>query len=257
MRYRKTLLLPVLVAGCTLMHVPQAARGETAIPPLQVIHSREAAGAVAGTASSPYGHPDVETFVLRNASDKTVTAWKFSCVYGLNDGRQYIQGRGEDAYRVDWAPGRPMPLLPGGTLLTEMPYVAPVGGPYAVRTCGISAVVFEDGATWGAPTEVERILERRRGHLEEADNLLHAITRLVGDGRALTPALVSEYLEPALPNGRWGLYREQVARVRSEARNGDAAAALTDLTRELRADMERLEYRLPASAPVPERPTER
>lgn len=191
-------------------------------------------------ASSPRrgGAPPAEReWLLQNVSDAPIAAWNYACVSGGRDGRGGWTGSGRDGFGS--ARSGSGLLQPGEADVVSLPEPPLRESPFEVWSCGVSAVVFADGRTWGSPEVLDRVFERRVAQAREARRLLGAIERLqpAGATRLLDARRVVAVLEAALPEDRVGTYRGRVAGLESAA-GDELAERLAALAVEARSDLD-------------------
>ncbi|HEX6202847.1 MAG TPA: hypothetical protein VF100_07585 [Thermoanaerobaculia bacterium] len=141
------------------------------------------------------GTPPAEReWLLQNVSDAPIAAWNHACVPGGRDGRGGWTGSGRDAFGSARA-GSGL-LQPGEADVVSLPEPPPRESPFEVWSCGVPAVVFADGRTWGSPEVLDRVFGRRVAQAREARRLVGAIERLqpgdgwIGPGDAIFPWLL-------------------------------------------------------------------
>lgn len=218
----------------------------SATAPLRLLAPGEAALAAPETASRRRaGAPPADgERLLQNVGDAPIAGWQHSCVHGLADGRGGWVGSGRDAFgsaRV--ASGL---LQPGEADPVSVPEPPPRESPFQVWSCGVAAVIYADGSTWGSPEILDRFFERRVAQAREAQRLLDAIGRLQPEGasRLLDAHEVVSALEAALPTDRSGVYRDRVAALDRASAGADLAERLTALAGELRSNLDAMLPRL-------------
>ncbi len=143
--------------------------------PLRIVSKKAETKAVLPTPKGlTESDPRTFSFSLRNESDKVITAWRFSCIFGANDGHHAIASSEEDDFRAfermnnEWSPDRGV-LFPGVIIDFEVPGNSQiVSGPYGVVACRVDAVVFADGSYAGDATVANEIFERRRREAADA-----------------------------------------------------------------------------------------
>lgn len=209
---------------------PQAGPGRAA--PLRLIES----GVGAAARSSAFGAASEASrrHRLHNVGDKAISAWHFACVHGLADGRAAWVGHGADAFGRRTGDAL---LPPGEAVDVDVPPAPPRESPFAVWTCGPTAAIFTDATSWGAPEALDLLFGQRVEQTREAMRLRGAVGRLreASHGRRVDAEEVSSALAAALPEDRWGRYRNEIGRVTGGREIGEG---LRDLEEQLVRDLD-------------------
>jgi hypothetical protein len=192
--------------------------------------------------------PEERQRLLQNTADSPIAAWHFACVFGLADGRSGWIGEGADAFpglRSDETvrAGDASLLLPGEALLVTVPEPPVRESLYEVWSCGPTAAIFADGDVWGSPQVLDRLFARRLDDTREAIRLLRALERVeeAAATRRLEVEGIAAALDAALPQEeRWGRYRGEVAIATRPESPRAVAAALAELERNVRDDLDRM-----------------
>lgn len=187
--------------------------------------------------------PTKVRFVYQNRSGRALTAWSHRCVVASNDGRSGWSGTSVDVfsslvlpYGIEDVEERL--IQPGETLQFEVGEDFHRDGPYAIQTCGLVAVVFDDGTALGSPELLDDIFARRRAL---AKNVLETLEALQ-DAEGLGGVSSAESLERVLgrPAVR-GPYEPQLAGLIAETgRTGRVSSRdLRSLEAQVTVDYER------------------
>jgi hypothetical protein len=234
-----------ILAACFVL--PTTAVVAAADSPLVVLHrdlpaSRHAASGVEDVGTGQW--------TLMNIGEVPIVAWHFACVHGSADGRETWIGQGSDT--VEWTSeatpspaATTAPIAPGGTVVVDMPVPAR-RNEISVWACGPTAAVAADLSSWGAPEVLGGIFERRRQSAVEAHRLLEAIRRVreVAAARELDRGAILATLEAALPVGRLGAYRGEVASAGRPSSTDAILGNLEALERRIGADLRRMSEHL-------------
>jgi hypothetical protein len=211
---------------------PEAQASPERAGPLRLIET----GVGAAARSSAFGAASEPSrrHRLHNVGDKAISAWHFACVHGLPDGRAAWVGHGADAF------GRRAGdtlLPPGEAVDVDVPPAPPRESPFAVWTCGPTAAIFTDATSWGAPEALDLLFGQRVEQAREAMRLRGAVGRLreASHGRRVDAEEVSSTLAAALPEDRWGRYRNEIGRVTAGREIGEG---LRDLEEQLVRDLD-------------------
>ncbi|HEV7765433.1 MAG TPA: hypothetical protein VGQ76_10560 [Thermoanaerobaculia bacterium] len=113
--------------------------------------------------------PNEVTYVLENTSGKIVTAWEFACMSATHAGKSArMSVNSHDAYFEMVTPRSGSGVDPNSRLIwpgERTSRVVPIDpasdGPYAARTCGPLAVIFEDGTFEGPAARAEAMFADR------------------------------------------------------------------------------------------------
>lgn len=199
-----------VLAAAARAEAPRAQAGPGGAAPLRLIES----GVGAAARSSTFGAAleAGRRHRLHNVGDKPISAWHFACVHGLPDGRAAWVGHGADAF------GRRAGdtlLAPGEAVHVDVPPAPPRESPFAVWTCGPTAAIFTDATSWGSPEALDLLFGQRVEQAREAMRLRGAVGRLreASHRRRLDAEEISSALGAALPEDRWGRYRNEISRV--------------------------------------------
>ncbi|HEX6202306.1 MAG TPA: hypothetical protein VF100_04820 [Thermoanaerobaculia bacterium] len=238
----------ILVAA-TRAEAPRPEAATRAGSPLRLIDPSAAPGAAPQSTPSrrAAGAADRQR-LLQNTSDSPIAGWHFACVFGLADGRSGWIGQGSDAFpglrtAETVRAGEASLLLPGEALVVSVPEPPLRESPYEVWSCGPTAAIFADGSAWGAPRVLDRLFARRLDETREAIRLLRALERVeeAAATRRLAVEEIAAALDAALPQEeRWGRYRGEVAAATRPESPRAVAAALAELERNLRDDVDRM-----------------
>lgn len=121
---------------------------------------------------------------LSNVSERTITAWRLSCVYSESDGRSAISSLESDAFlQYEWQLDSPQPgqgaVAPGEVFDIVIPRPAEtVISLYEALACQVDAVLFADGSQAGDPAAAKLLFDGRArlaADAEEAIGLLAAL----------------------------------------------------------------------------------
>lgn len=217
--------------------------------PLRLIDPSAAPDAAPqSVASRPAASAADRQRLLQNTSDAPIAGWHFACVFGLADGRSGWIGEGADAFPglrtgETVRAGDASLLLPGEALVVTVPDPPDRLSPYEVWSCGPTAAIFADGSAWGASQVLDRLFARRLDETREAIRLLRALERVeeAAARRRLEVEEIAAALDAALPQEeRWGRYRGEVAIATRPESPRAVAAALAELERNVRDDLDRM-----------------
>jgi hypothetical protein len=104
-------------------------------------------------------------------------------------------------------------------------------------TCGPTAAIFTDATSWGAPEALDLMFGQRVEQAREAMRLRGAVGRLreASHGRRVDAEEIDSALAAALPEDRWGRYRNEIGRVTGGREIGEG---LRDLEERLVRDLD-------------------
>jgi len=179
---------------------------------------------------------------FRNDSERTVTAWRFTCLRAPGEGRRYSSGYSEvDAlFELVIPPaerrGKSELIRPGDIVEEAVSFKAAFfDHPYAAVSCQYEAVIFDDGSFAGSREAVNGLFEHRSKRAAEALTALRLIEDLAALGDAVdTPrsqALLEEVgqLVAARKSAYWSWVEDAAALARGEGRaEGPTFANLRD-----------------------------
>ncbi len=230
---RNVCLLLGLLVGWTLA-APLAQAAPRDEVPLKIV-SKSSDGRLGSSILGP--PPANYTLSLRNDSDKTVTAWKFSCVYAQNDGNFAVASLEEDSFfpyelGIVADSSKHGPVEPGDVREIVVPRDETTA-PYAAMSCGVDAVVFADASHSGVASVTDRIFGDRA---RTAADAVKAIEILDGMREGSRPAAS----EPLGTNR----YAEELREAELSAQAGDEAR-LGEVLAYLREQVEMVERHLP------------
>lgn len=136
-----------------------------------------------------------DSYSFKNEGDSALVAWEYRCVTAMNDGRTGWSRRASDSFHVfTW------PYLPGRKEVQAETFIQPgellrVGkggtfqhdGPLAASSCGLVALVFEDGSIYGSPESLDGIFAQRRALVADMRATLEEVEAALS-GKALNRA---------------------------------------------------------------------
>lgn len=206
---------PVSAASLTLVDRPSRASVQGAI--LGEISDRGQSNR--GSAPQNRVH-----YKYRNDGQRTITAYRFECLVATNSGRSAWIGKEEDRFAALAMPQRPAAqergedlfVQPGETIETSVGVQVDRDGPFAVQTCGMVAVIYDDGDGFGAPEKLDKLFAARReiiSSLQEDSKLLADLQERLDRSGPLPRAESERALSNLLSNG---MYAHQLGVLRRE-----------------------------------------
>lgn len=200
------------------------------------------------TSTVPGGEGPPLVYTYRNEDHRAITAYRFECVFATQNGRSGYSAAEADTVSVvalPEYPGREARIRraftqPGGTLAITTRLRTNRDGPFALQTCGLVALIFDDGQGVGSPEVLDRFYAARRSlvaSIEAAHTLLSQAGTSLTDPRQLS-----------ILDGL-GLYAQELEDLRNRwtTTGRMPASGLSALDQRLRGDLERLRAHLRAS----------
>jgi len=194
----------LLVLALTLSVAPSlAAQPQFVLDPLVRVDSPSAAQTL--RSSDSFGP---SRFVYRNDGDLAITAWDHRCVVTTTDGRTGWSGVVQDSFTRLFLPAgdRQRSVADDGLVVPGETFEVNVGGgfvkdgPYATQTCGIVALILEDGSSRGAPKPLESMFASRRAWVADIGRAASNLKEVLRLGN-VDPPRTRSMLEKAASTG--------------------------------------------------------
>lgn len=172
----------------------------------------------------PDGAISPARFVYRNDSDQMITAWRHTCVIATNDAREGWAASSKDAFPSvildrggrDRSAEEIGVVPPGGTIEVKVGRGFVKDGPFAIQTCGMTALILADSSHHGAPQELEHLFAQRRAITADIRRIAERLRAVVETTRS-NPEDAKALLDEA---AGVGFYHHALTELREEQERG-------------------------------------